>query len=71
MYVNGCAELFKLCNSCVQEMLLSHFKSDESSVRFKADQKLFCAFLSVFNQNKGLILSLICLEHINILFKMT
>lgn len=71
MYVNGSAELFKLCDSCVQEMLVSHFKSDQSSVQFKADQKLSCAFLSVFNQNNGLILSWICFEHTNIFFKMT
>lgn len=57
MYVNGSTELFKLCDSCLQETFVSHFQSDQSSVQSKADQKLFCAFLSVFNQNNGLILS--------------
>lgn len=43
MYVNGPAELFKVCNSCAQEMLVSHLKNDQSSVQFKSNQ-MFCAF---------------------------
>jgi len=68
MYVNGSTELFKLRGSCVEEMLVSHFKSDQSSVEFKANQKLFCVVLAVFNQNNGLILSVICLGHLDIFF---
>lgn len=49
MYVNGFSELFKLCNSYIQEVPVSHFKSDQTFVQFKADQKLFCVGLSVFS----------------------
>lgn len=70
MYVNGSSELFKLCDSYVQE-IVSRFKSDQTFVQFKADKKLFCVGLSVFNLNNGFILSLICLEDVNVVFKST
>lgn len=67
--MNGSSESFKLCDSYIQEILVSHFKSEQTFVQFKADKKLFCVGLSVFSQNNGFILSLIYLEDVNVIFK--
>lgn len=71
MYVNSSSELLKLCDSYVQEILVSHFQSDQMFAQFKADKKLFSVDLSVFNLNNGFILSSICLEDVNVVFKTT
>lgn len=47
MFVSGSAALFQFCDSCVQEMLVSQFKSGKPTAQFKVNQAILCAFVCV------------------------